>query len=255
MRFPRIYHPRPMRCSQCLLLDTAASRHILRVLRLQPGDRLALFDGEGNTFQATLTAQEGDSAQVCIDAVLSQDTESPLPVTLIQGISRGERMDYTLQKSVELGVTRVVPLITRRCGVKLSGQRLEKRLHHWRAVVTHACEQCGRSRLPAVTAPVTLQAICDDPATHDPLPASEPQHLTSRIVLDPNSRQGLASLSPAPTRVVLLIGPEGGLDTSEISLLTHRAAFQRIRLGPRTLRTETAGVAALAALQALWGDF
>jgi len=240
-----------MRCGECLLLDAAASRHILRVLRLQPGDPLSLFDGEGKAFRATLTTQEDGSAQVYIDAVLSQDPESPLQVTLMQGISRGERMDYSLQKSVELGVNRIVPLITRRCGVKLNGQRLEKRLRHWQAVVTHACEQCGRSLLPAVTAPVTLQAVCDDPAIHDP-PHPRP---VSRLVLDPDSRQGLASLSPTPTAVLLIIGPEGGLDASEISLLTTRAAFRRIRLGPRTLRTETAGVAALAALQTLWGDF
>jgi len=232
-----------------------ASRHILRVLRLQLGDRLVLFDGEGHAFQATLTAQERDQAWVRVEAILSQDPESPLPVTLMQGISRGERMDYTLQKSVELGVNRIVPLITRRCGVRLSAQRLEKRLRHWQAVVSHACEQCGRSRLPTVTAPLTLEAVCDDPAIHDPLPASKPRDAISRIVLDPDSRQGLASLAPAPAAVVLMIGPEGGLDTSEISLLAARAAFQRIRLGPRILRTETAGVAALAALQTLWGDF
>jgi len=241
MRPPRIHQAVELQSGACLQLDESASRHLLRVLRLKAGDHLTLFDGQGREHQAILLAGSGRCAEVEIGALLERDAESPLDITLAQGISRGERMDYTLQKAVELGVKRITPLFTTRCNVKLAGERLEKRLAHWRGVIVHACEQCGRNHLPALNPPQTLDRW-------------QPPQAALKLVLDAAASSGPGSL-PTPTgAVVLAIGPEGGLTAEELRRL-HAQGFQALRLGPRILRTETAGLAALAALQTLWGDF
>ncbi len=241
MRIPRIYLPRSLTPDAMVTLDTDAAHHIARVLRLHAGAPLILFNGQGGEYQAILHSITGNQVQAQILKHHAHETESPLQVTLAQGISRGERMDYTLQKAVELGVKTIIPLFSERCEVRLQGERLDKRVRHWQGIVNSACEQCGRNRIPSVLAPMTLPQW---------LPTSD----GLRLVLDPHATHSLAQYTqPADGKITLLIGPEGGLSDAEI-INTQHAGFTRIRLGPRVLRTETAGLAVLAALQAVWGD-
>lgn len=242
MRIPRTYLPVPLTPGAIVTLDDSAANHLLRVLRLKPGAPLILFNGQGGEYRAVLHTADKRGGSVVIGEYSARDTESPLHVTLAQGISRGERMDYTLQKAVELGVTRIVPLVTERCEVRLEGERLHKRLQHWQAVAASACEQCGRNRVPQVIEPRSLDTWLTQ--TGDGL----------SLVLDPLAAQSLSQLAqPADSRITLLIGPEGGLSDAEIQC-AQRAGYTGIRLGPRILRTETAAVTALSALQVIWGD-
>lgn len=242
MRISRIFTPQPLQTGQTILLASAPSRHLRKVLRLQPGALLTLFNGEGDEWQATLTGEVDGCAQCEIDERRAVSCESPLSVTLVQGISRGERMDYTLQKAVELGVSAIQPVFTERTVVKLKGERLDKRATHWHGVMVAACEQSGRNRVPVLQPALSLSTVLAQPATAE-----------TRLLLNPLAKQRLATLSPA-NQLALLIGPEGGLSEAEIAAAEH-AGFIGMQLGPRVLRTETAGVAALAALQTLWGDF
>ncbi len=228
-----------VRQMQFTLPDTVF-RHAVQVLRLRVGDSLRLFNGEGDECEAVLIKIEKRSAEVQIEQLIENDSESSLQVTLLQGISRGERMDYAIQKAVELGVTRIIPVITERCNVQLSNGRSDKRLSHWQGVITSACEQSGRSTLATLDDVMTLE----EALTLTDLP--------SGIVLDPTARMKLISLEKAES-VSLLIGPEGGLSDDEV-MLAKRHDFTPIRFGPRILRTETATAAALAVLQTLWGD-
>lgn len=239
-RIPRIHVPSPLAVGAEVPLGSAAAGHLHRVLRMSAGAQVVLFDGRGGEYPARLTAldRQGGSAEVLAHRAV--DRESPLRVTLGQGISRGERMDQVIQKSVELGVGAVQPLFTERCVVQLKGARLERRLEHWRSIAVGACEQCGRNVLPMIEPPLALRdwlAI-----------ASE----TPGLLLDPTAVGGLADMAPAAA-VRLLIGPEGGLSAQEIDACLQ-AGFRGIRLGERVMRTETAPLAALAALQTLWGD-
>ncbi len=178
---------------------------------------------------------------------IPRECESPLRITLAQGISRGERMDYTLQKSVELGVSRIIPLSTERCGVKFDAKRAAKRLQHWQGVIISACEQSGRNDIPEILPTISLHAWLD---AHR-VPCQQQEAL--RLLLHPRATQSLRQLTPPTGEISLLIGPEGGLSDNEIDMATQ-CGFEGIQLGPRVLRTETAGVAALAALQSYWGD-
>lgn len=243
MRLTRIYHPHRLTEESYTGLEESASTHVLRVLRLRAGAELRLFDGSGDEYEAILIGSAGGRAQVRIGRRHARDVESPLAITLAQGISRGERMDLTLQKSVELGVQRIVPVVSAHTQVRLSGERLERRHHHWQGVIASACEQCGRTRLPELLPVVTLDQWLDGPG---------PEGL--RLVLDHRADRHLRSLPHPDTAVTLLIGPEGGLEEGEISAAERRAGYIPLGLGPRILRTETAGLAALAALQTLWGD-
>ncbi|MGE0371576.1 MAG: 16S rRNA (uracil(1498)-N(3))-methyltransferase [Gammaproteobacteria bacterium] len=245
MRLPRIHLPRALAPGARLALDKAASGHVLRVLRLKPGAGLILFNGDGGEYEATLAAVENRAAMVTVGKFIAAGRESPLAITLAQGISRGERMDYTLQKSVELGVARIVPLQTEFSQVRLDGERLERRCQHWGGVLASAGEQCGRTRLPELMPVASLAGW---------LEASAAEGHGRRLVLDPAGTSTLMQL-PAPETggITLLIGPEGGLSGREIEL-ARRAGYLGLRLGPRILRTETAGIAALAALQTIWGD-
>ncbi len=243
MRIPRIYLPLPLTVGATVPLDDNAFNHAVRVLRLKPGAPLALFNGEGGAFAAILADIGKREAQAQITEALPGEVESPLRVVLAQGVSRGEKMDYTLQKAVELGVVAIQPLFTERGGVALSGERLDRKVRHWRGVVIGAGEQCGRNRLPEVREPLTLTAWRAR--------AAEPG---LRLLLDPLAERGLRGLEPPTETVTLLIGPEGGLSPAEIAQ-ARTAGFTGVRLGPRILRTETAGMAALAAVQALWGDW
>lgn len=240
MRVPRLYCPDLMPSAVPVALPDAAMRHAVQVLRLKSGAALRVFDGAGAEYDAVLTEVKKRSAMMQIGAQVDAAAESPVAITLLQAISRGERMDYALQKAVELGVHRIVPVETARCNVQLSQGRDTKRAAHWQGVMISACEQSGRAVLPKLAPIVSFS---------DALAAS---HATRQIMLDPLATVGWQAIEPA-TDVAILIGPEGGLDEIEIEA-ARTAGFIGIRFGPRILRTETATVAALAVVQTLWGD-
>ncbi|MEW6354132.1 MAG: 16S rRNA (uracil(1498)-N(3))-methyltransferase [Pseudomonadota bacterium] len=238
---PRIYLPAPLHTGATVALDAQAAQHLVRVLRLKPGASLIVFNGQGGEYEATLENTQHGAATVRVERFIARDAESPLTITLAQGISRGERMDYAVQKAVELGVNRIVPLVTDYCVVTLHKEREEKRLAHWRGVIVAACEQCGRTRIPTLSNPQSLHAWLNEARNG------------LRLLFDPYSTQHLAQLAPPQDEITLLIGPEGGLSDAE-NAAARAAGFSAVRLGPRMLRTETAPAAALAAVQALWGD-
>lgn len=240
MRVPRFYCPELSDSQQHIELPDSVHRHAVQVLRLKPGAEIRLFDGKGHEVLATLSEVNKRQSLALIGATIQTQLESPLTITLLQGISRGERMDYAIQKAVELGVNRIVPVVTERCNVQLAGERADKRLKHWQGVVISACEQSGRNQLPELTDVMQLEEALTEIT------------LDCRLVLDPEAETSLAKLSPA-TELALLIGPEGGLSESEVALAVDRG-YNATRFGPRVLRTETASAAALAVVQALWGD-
>lgn len=242
MRTPRVFHSTKLHGETLVELDDNAANHVARVLRLSRGAALILFDGEGGEYDAVLESLDKRRVVARVGAHYLRDREPPLELWLAQGISRGERMDYIVQKAVELGVSRIVPLFTERCGVQLVGERLEKRVQHWHAVAVSACEQCGRNRLPDIDSPRALSEWLTTP----------PPALG--LVLDPEADATLGTLTAPQGAVALLIGPEGGLSNAEIELAKQRG-YLGLRLGPRILRTETAALAALSALLARWGDF
>lgn len=242
MRIPRIHVAGPLCAGSPVRLDDNASNHVVRVLRLTPGATLLLFDGHGGQWRARLTDIDKRGASALVEAYDDIERESPLAVVLAQGIARGERMDFALQKAVELGVQAIRPVFTARSNVQLDGERLDKRLGHWRGVISAACEQCGRNRLPALAAPVRIEALLAE-AAGDGL----------RLMLDPLAVHGLRRIAAPAGPVTLLVGPEGGLTDAERTAAAA-AGWQGVHLGPRVLRTETAGIAALAAMAALWGD-
>lgn len=241
MRIPRIYHPSPLIVDQQVELAPDAVNHLVNVLRLKPGHPIVLFNGDGNEYSAELLTIEKRKACASVDAKLSISVESPLAIHLGQGISRGDRMELVMQKAVELGVTDITPLITERCGVKLNEQRWQKKLQQWQKIIISACEQCGRNSLPTLH-PATQ---FNDWVNHST------QQL--RLTLHPRAEKSIRHLSVPPQGVRLLIGPEGGFSDGEI-YTTEEAGFQTVQLGPRVLRTETAALATITALQAMYGD-
>jgi 16S rRNA (uracil1498-N3)-methyltransferase len=241
VRLPRFYTQQALSPGQSVTLEETSSHHLLRVLRLKAGESLLLFNGDGSEYQAVLKEVDSKRARVLVADVTRPERESPLQIDLGQGISRGARMDLVLQKSVELGVDSITPLWTKRSQVQLRGSRLEKRLSHWHGVIRSACEQSGRVYLPKLHAATGLQNWYSDDA--DP---------SLQLVFDPTATLQLSDLSPEKM-IRILVGPEGGLESQEISSAEDNG-FMRVRLGPRTLRTETAALASLAAVQTLWGD-
>lgn len=241
MRIPRIHVPAPLRSGSIVTLPEAAANHVARVLRLKPGAQLVLFNGTGGEYQAVLERLNKHQVDVAVGDAIDREAESPLHITLAQGISRGERMDYTIQKAVELGVNHIVPVFCRRSVVNLQGERLDKRVRHWQGVVNSACEQCGRNRLPLVSEPVDL----DDWLRRDTAEL--------KLILHPEAPLDLTGVAPPTGPVSLLIGPEGGFAPEEFTQ-AQDAGYIGLRLGPRILRTETAAVVALSVLQTLWGD-
>ncbi|MDP2227028.1 MAG: 16S rRNA (uracil(1498)-N(3))-methyltransferase [Moraxellaceae bacterium] len=238
----RFYIPLPLSAGTDISLPDEASHHLLRVLRAQVGDSFVLFNGDGGEFDATLTEAGKKSARVHIGTFRPDDRESPLHTHLGQVMSRGERMDYAIQKATELGVSVITPLTSERCELKLRGEeRADKKLEHWRRIAIAACEQCGRNRLPVIHAPQSLAEWL----------ASSSASL--RLVLAPTAGDALPA-SRDTTSAALLIGPEGGLSAAEIAG-AQAAGFLCWQIGPRVFRTETAPVAALALLQARFGDF
>ena len=243
MRIVRHFVDEALVVGDSLLLPEVAHAHLVRVLRLAPGDRVRLFNGDGYDYEAELEAAGKREARARVLSRVAVASESPLAITLAQGIARGEKMDLVLQKATELGVARIAPVQTERTEVKLDGERAEKRGAHWRGVVASACEQSGRARLPELLPPRSLADFLATDST------------TLKLVLDPAAATTLAQVQPAPGETIcLLVGPEGGL--SERDLAAARAVgFSGLRLGPRILRTETAALAAIAGLNALHGDW
>lgn len=244
MRLTRCHVDLPLAPARSFALPETAANHLTRVLRLREGDECVLFNGDGQDYMARLVSVGKRDTQVEVMSSLAVERESPLRLTLIQGIARGEKMDLILQKATELGIARIQPVNAERTEVKLDAERLDKRVAHWRSVVVSACEQSGRARIPEVSMPTPLiQAAqaCDG--------------ADLRLLLDPVGEQSLAGLSP-PTGgagITVAIGPEGGWSPRDREILLA-SGFVGLRLGPRVLRTETAGLAAIAALQSRFGD-
>jgi 16S rRNA (uracil1498-N3)-methyltransferase len=241
MRVNRVYSEVPVGGRVQLELTGTAANHIVRVLRLRVGEALILFDNAGGEYAALVDAFTREAVRVTIGDYLDVNRESPLHVTLAQGVSRGERMDVVVQKATELGVKRIVPVLAERTVVRLNDAQAANRLRHWRAIAAAACEQCGRNRLPEITAPMTLQ---------DFLVSDYPAGL--RLMLNPTGGMKAHDL-PASAAATLLIGPEGGLSDAE-QAAALAAQFRGLVLGPRILRTETAALAALAVIQERLGD-
>lgn len=243
---PRFYCPPPLPLGGSFDLPPDAAHHAARVLRLREGNRVEIFDGLGNECHGVIAELGGKRVVVGEITAVNANRESPLPVMLAQALSSSEKMDWVIQKATELGVTEIQPLDTERSVARLSPERAAKRLEHWRQVAISACEQCGRNVLPEIHAPLDIMAWLQQGLAQQP-PAA-------KFILLP---QGAASLHSQPKpqgKVVLLIGAEGGFTQAE-SDSALRCGFMPIRLGARVLRTETAAVAGLAALQTLWGDF
>jgi 16S rRNA (uracil1498-N3)-methyltransferase len=240
MRISRLYLDSPLATGQSVTLEDDVLNYVSRVLRLKPGMQVAVFNGQGGEYTGTITELHKRNGVIEIGEFHAVNVESALEITLVQGISRGERMDYTLQKATELGVTRIAPVFCERTVVNLKGERLESRLHHWRGVIRSACEQSGRDLLPELLMPCSLEVWLEN------------DDAEQRLLLHPGSDKSLRDVVPA-INSSLLVGPEGGLSDTERELAL-RSGYTACRLGPRILRTETAAVAALAAIQLLQGD-
>ena len=241
MRVTRLYVDHPLAVGSRLLLPADAANYLVRVLRLAEGDACVLFNGDGHDRDARLLAAGKRGVEVEVLAAREAGHESPLRITLLQGIARGEKMDLVLQKATELGVAAFVPVTSERSEVRLDEARAGKRVAHWQGVVAAACGQCGRAIVPPVSAPQSLEAALAD------LPPGP------RFLLDPAAADTIASVAAFEGGCVLAIGPEGGWSPRDRTQLLA-AGFRGLRLGPRILRTETAGLAAIAALQARFGD-
>ena len=244
MRIPNIYTESSLSLNSEIELDPNAAQHIAKVLRMKKGFKLNLFNGDGFYYAAELTDVDRRSVRVAITERTACDTESALETQLAIVISRGDRMDYAIQKATELGVHSIVPLTSERCEVKLTDEREDKRLKRWQQVAISACEQCGRARIPAIHSIQSLETYISGPLAKD----------TLKLVLHHRDTQDLTSISPPPRSVCMLIGPEGGLTSDEIEAAKNQG-FMACTLGPRVFRTETAPIAALSILQWLWGDF
>ncbi|MGO1247873.1 MAG: 16S rRNA (uracil(1498)-N(3))-methyltransferase [Oceanisphaera sp.] len=241
MRTPRIYEASPLHCGQELTLSGDAANHVGRVLRMQVGQSLTLFNGQGGQYEADILEATKKLVRVRVGEFNNSDCESPLPFHLGQVISRGEKMEFTIQKSVELGVNVITPLFSRRCGVKLSGERLEKKIQQWQSIAIAACEQCGRNTIPDIRPALSLEQWL----------AQETDSL--KLNLHPKAKHSVNTLPPPVAGIRLLIGPEGGLSDDEI-IQARDHDFIDVLLGPRVLRTETAALTAITALQCRFGD-
>ena len=241
MRNPRIYSEQPLQAGTTIDLAESAANHVGRVLRMKVGEPLVLFNGEGGAFQGKVAAVSKKQVQVELEHLIEGDAESPLVIELGQTLSRGERMDYAIQKATEMGVTSITPLFSERCEVKLNAERQEKQRRRLQQIAISACEQCGRNIVPVINPPVRLQEWLDTRETE------------LNFVLHHRTEKKLDGYDK-PVSVSLLIGPEGGLTAEEIDQAEARA-FKPLALGPRVLRTETAPVAAISLMQFLWGDY
>jgi 16S rRNA (uracil1498-N3)-methyltransferase len=243
MRIARLYTAQALVTGASVTIDGQSAHQVTHVLRLQRGAALRVFDGAGNEHHAILKDTGRNSIELTIGEQMPGTPESTLSVTLAQGIARHDRMDLILKKAVELGVTAIRPLWMQRSQSHLKGERLAKRRQHWQGIIISACEQCGRSTLPSLEAPDNLANWIHTPPGAD-----------LRLMLQPDSELTLPEIAAPAGNVILLVGPEGGLNPGEQSMAIT-AGFTGVRLGPRILRTETAALAAIAGMQILWGDF
>lgn len=237
----RIFQPYTINQNSLITLDDNAFNHLIRVLRMKTGESITLFDGSNQITPAVIYEVNKKTVIVKTANSVLDNRESPLNIHLGQVISRGDKMEFTIQKSVELGVNTITPLLSERCGVKLDQERLEKKVQQWQKIVISACEQCGRNIIPSINPVMKLETWC--------------ANLTDSLKLNlhPKAEQGINQLPCDNNNISLLIGPEGGLSNEEISM-THQYQFTDILLGPRVLRTETAALTAITALQVRFGD-
>jgi 16S rRNA (uracil1498-N3)-methyltransferase len=241
VRLNRVYVDGALRPGSLVELPAQAGTHIAKVLRARSGDELVLFAGDGREFSAIIDSVRGSRVSAAVGAARAVDRESPLAITLVQGIARAERMDVIVQKATELGAARIVPVLCRRGVVRLDAGQAQSKTAHWHAIAVSACEQCGRNRLPIIEAPRRLLDFLAEPASG-----------AARLLLEPGAPSP-GPARPIEHRVEIAIGPEGGFDPEEVAAfaLTN---FESVRLGPRVLRTETAAIAALTWLQSRYGD-
>jgi len=242
VRVPRIFHDGIYAAGDNIQLSPDASHHVINVLHMKPGQSIILFNGGGGYFDCTIqSVVRKHNVDVEIGQHHTDDKTPTLHLTLAQGVARGQRMDYTLQKAVELGVTGIVPVLCEHGTVKLAGERQDKRLEHWRKLIINACEQCGVNRIPSLQSPQNLDDWVGKQCTG------------LKIILHPESERSLSHLRQPDRNIVLLVGPEGGFSDREVRLALANG-YQAVRFGPRVLRTETAAVVAITACQVLWGD-
>jgi 16S rRNA (uracil1498-N3)-methyltransferase len=242
MRIPRCHTNQPLTKGELLTLEDEPAHHLRQVLRVRPGDQIILFDNSGDEYTANLELIGKQEVKALVSDRLRHEAEAPLSIHLLIGISRGERMDLAIQKATEMGVSRITPLLTTRCVVKLDDKKRRNRMVHWQRVIVSACEQSERCRLPKLDEPLEISMAISQLNTE------------LGLLLDLQSKQNLPNIPPPESSVSIIVGPEGGLTPEERELaIQHR--FTSVRLGPRVLRTETAPLAAIAAVQTLWGDF
>lgn len=241
---PRFFCPFPLHPGATVELPAEAAHHALRVLRIGPGDAARLFDGRGGVWEATLQAAGKGSLRASLDRYVAEDLEPSPRVTLAQCLPAADKMDYVVQKAVELGVAAIHPVAARRSVIRLSGERMDRRVEHWRGIAAASCEQSGRNRVPPVASIVDLPQYLAGAGAHNDM----------RLICLPTEGGRLRELPATADAISLLVGPEGGFEEAEIKAALA-AGFRPLRLGPRVLRTETAGPAALAAIMGLWGDW
>jgi 16S rRNA (uracil1498-N3)-methyltransferase len=242
MRLTRVFVDEDLAIGQRLAVEGSAGNHIVRVLRSRVGDELTIFNGRGGEYGASIEEIRRDTVQVSVRERRDEERESQFDLTLAQGMSRGERMDWVVQKATELGVTRIVPVFTERSVVHLDERQAAKKVQHWRGIAVSACEQCGRNVVPQIAVPVTLYGLLEQPLGKG-----------ISLLLSPTAQQRIVDIAGSPAGATVLIGPEGGLARMEHDAAL-RAGFTSVRMGPRVLRTETAAVCALALLQQKFGD-
>ena len=245
MRTPRLYVNARLQSGQSTELPEPAARHVVQVLRLKPGAQVRLFDGNGGEFDGCIETAQRRRVSVQVNDFHQVERESSLELRLVLGVSRGNRMDFAVQKAVEIGANRIQPLITERTVVQLDHERADRRLAHWRGIVVNACEQCGRNRLPQLD---NILGFGDWLSGEEAV-----KEVGHRLMLNPQAELSLTDLAPPAGPVTLLVGPEGGLSDDEIDAAIQ-AGYISVGLGPRTLRTETAVLTGLAAVQLQWGD-
>ena len=240
---PRFHCPFPLSPGAQIDLPEGAAHHALKVLRMREGDSVLLFDGRGGEWRAEIVGA-GKTASVALREFNARDCESPLSVTLAQALPAGDKMDWIVEKCVELGVTAIQPLAAKRSVIKLSAERMDRRVAHWNAVAAAACEQCQRNRVPVVAPVLDLPQYLALAKAQNP----------AGLLLSPEGGTALGALPKPASPLVIMAGPEGGWEAGELQA-AQAAGFQAVTLGPRVLRTETAGAAMIAAMQAVWGDF
>ncbi len=243
MALTRLFIRSELQSGQSLALDSEQAHYLGRALRLRPGDSLTIFSAQSGEFTATLTSMGKSEAEIAVSSAVATATESLLKVHLVQGVSRGERMDLVVQKATELGVKRISPVLTEYGVVKLEGGRANKRREHWQKIAESACEQSGRTRPPLIDEPLPLKTWF----------GSKTSETDVDLILKLNADTSMASLKAPTTKVCLLIGPEGGFSENEYED-AEVSGFKAVSLGPRVLRTETAAIAAITVAESLWGD-